>query len=69
MKRIHSLSLLVLTLGLLLGSCKKDCYDKALEEQFYTIDCTADCPGVVGCDGKTYCNECIANSHGIRVED
>ncbi|MBI1288038.1 MAG: hypothetical protein GC178_10740 [Flavobacteriales bacterium] len=67
MKIFGSIILLFASMATL-SSCKKDCYDKALEEQFYTIDCTADCPGVVGCDGKTYCNECIANSHGIRVE-
>jgi hypothetical protein len=27
-----------------------------------------DCPGVVGCDGKNYCNECIARTQGIRVK-
>jgi len=51
-----------------LVSCKKDCYDKELQEQYQVIDCTADCPGVTGCDGNFYCNECIANSNGIRVE-
>lgn len=68
MKSILTSLAMVLGLGLCLSSCSKDCYDKELEEQFYTIDCTADCPGVTGCDGKTYCNECMANSQGIRVE-
>lgn len=53
-------------------SCKKnkeaECYDPALKQHFEKIDCTQDCPGVTGCDGKTYCNECIANSQGIRVQ-
>jgi hypothetical protein len=33
--------------------------------------CTEDCPGVCGCDGTTYCNECIAGSAGesIRSEE
>lgn len=69
MKCTYFFLALTLTIGVSFTSCKKDCYDKELEEQFYTIDCTADCPGVTGCDGKTYCNECIANSQGIRVED
>ncbi len=49
-------------------SCNKDCYDAELAKQYESALCTQDCPGVKGCDGKTYCNECIANSHGIRIE-
>jgi hypothetical protein len=30
-------------------------------------NCTADCPGVCGCDGQFYCNECTANSFGVDV--
>ena len=29
--------------------------------------CTADCIGVLGCDGKTYCNECVARRNGIKI--
>jgi hypothetical protein len=29
--------------------------------------CTADCPGVCGCDGKFYCNECVAHQSGVDV--
>jgi hypothetical protein len=29
--------------------------------------CTADCPGVCGCDNKTYCNECGANAAGVAL--
>lgn len=32
------------------------------------IICTADCPGVCGCDGRIYCNACIAASMGIDVD-
>lgn len=51
-------------------SCNKDkgCYDEALYQQHKDDFCTMDCPGVVGCDGKTYCNECIARTKGIRVK-
>jgi hypothetical protein len=31
--------------------------------------CPADCPGVCGCDGSVYCNECIAASEGVNVQD
>ncbi len=52
----------------MLHSCKKssNCYDAEMAKNHSGI-CTMDCPGVTGCDGKTYCNECIANSVGIRV--
>ncbi len=50
-------------------SCKKDknCYDENLYNQFKNTACIFDCIGVKGCDGKTYCNECVANSAGIRI--
>jgi hypothetical protein len=62
--------LLFITLLLTIFSCKKEsgCYDAQLEQQFRNSFCTEDCPGVIGCDGKTYCNECDANRHGIRVD-
>jgi len=40
-----------------------DCYDAVMEQNHPGI-CMQDCPGVCGCDGETYCNECIANSVG-----
>jgi hypothetical protein len=29
--------------------------------------CPRDCPGVCGCDGEFYCNECNANSMGVNA--
>src|SRR6185295_7976141 len=29
--------------------------------------CTEDCPGVCGCDGSFYCNECMAQSAGVDI--
>lgn len=53
----------------LLFSCNKEdehhpCWDKDLVHQGV---CTQDCPGVCGCDGNEYCNECEANRRGISV--
>jgi hypothetical protein len=28
-------------------------------------NCTRDCPGVCGCDGKFYCNACVAQQSGV----
>ncbi len=51
-------------------SCNKEgskhsCYDASI---VHNTACTTDCPGVVGCDGKTYCNACEAARHGIRPQ-
>jgi hypothetical protein len=54
-----------------LFSCKKtnsDCFDPLVYEQYKNAICTLDCPGVTGCDGKRYCNECNALSHGIKLK-
>ncbi len=54
-------------------ACKKTntpkntgCVDEALKELSKNIFCTQDCPGIVGCDDKIYCNECEAAKQGIR---
>lgn len=52
-------------------ACKKtlpsSCYDKSYHESHKNDICTLDCPGVTGCDGKTYCNECIMHTNGIKT--
>jgi len=51
-------------------SCNKvtNCYDEDLYQQHKDDICSTDCPGVTGCDGETYCNECEANKNGISVQ-
>lgn len=46
----------------------KNCFDAQLKEKYKDTMCTMDCPGVTGCDGKQYCNECIAAQQGIKVK-
>jgi hypothetical protein len=48
------------------ASCNK-CYDKELKKEYQNAVCPQDCPGVTGCDGQFYCNECKANQQGIIV--
>ena len=52
-------------------SCKKGkstCYDSQLYRQHKNDICTTDCPSVIGCDDKMYCNECDAQRNGISVK-
>ncbi len=52
-----------------LNSCGKNkgCYNEQMYLEHKDDICTMDCPGVKGCDGENYCNECIANAKGIAV--
>lgn len=71
MKQLTKFFILTISVSLLTTtSCKKhsDCYDSKLYRQHKNDICTMDCPGVTGCDGQTYCNECEANKKGIRIK-
>lgn len=70
MMKITKLKLIVaFGFGIFLVACSKQepsCYSRELEKEYKERMCTMDCPGYVGCDGKTYCNQCEANRNGIR---
>ena len=62
---------ITLFIVLIFSSCSKnkpDCYSYSLERKAKDSPCLTDCPGVTGCDGKLYCNECEANSKGIKIK-
>lgn len=68
--QFSKLNALIFLSGVALTSCSKQlpssCYEKGYHELHKNDVCTQDCPGVIGCDGKSYCNECIMQSHGIK---
>jgi hypothetical protein len=70
MKMIKIIVAIVLVANIV--ACKKTtepnigCVDNVLKEQYKNAFCTQDCPGIIGCDDKTYCNECEAARQGIR---
>lgn len=73
LKSISAFLLGVTVLVLMLAACNKrifrpGCFDQQLYEAHKGKACTMDCPGVIGCDGKEYCNACIAATQGIRVK-
>lgn len=69
-KRKTKYSTLFIAMLLGIASCKKqdptDCYEKAYEDAHKSDPCPAPCDNVIGCDGKTYCNECVMHTHGIK---
>ena len=71
MKTIKAISFFLSFICLMMfSSCTKEvvfCFDKKMYDKHRNDICPMDCPGVNGCDGRIYCNECIANSLGIHV--
>jgi hypothetical protein len=61
---------LYIILVMSLSSCTRlsPCFDKELYKSMKGKGCTEDCPGVIGCNGRRYCNECEANKEGIRIK-
>jgi len=70
-KLIYLTSLIIAAIFTLsvFSACKKEksCFSASLKNTYKDKFCTMDCPGVLGCDGKTYCNECIAAKEGISI--
>lgn len=67
-RKLISLSLLFLIFIAACNKNKPDCYSRSVEKQNKNNSCLTDCPGVTGCDGKFYCNECEANKKGIKIK-
>jgi hypothetical protein len=50
----------------LFSACTKEgCYSELVKDKHKNDVCPAACPGVKGCDGKDYCNACIAYKNGV----
>jgi hypothetical protein len=68
----YSTTLLLSGMVILLAGCTSTNTNPCFDEKFYRQHkddvCTMDCPGVEGCDGKIYCNECEAARQGIHVK-
>jgi hypothetical protein len=65
---MRNLLLCALLAGTAAFTACESCYDADLEANYRGVQCTMDCPGVCGCDGKYYCNGCLAAKEGIPVE-
>ncbi|MCH2233154.1 MAG: hypothetical protein MK078_02790 [Crocinitomicaceae bacterium] len=66
MKKIAIVALV--GLGFMACAKSESCYDPDLKERYKDIFCTTDCPGFKACNGETYCNECVAATHGFGPE-
>ena len=70
-KKIYYFLILSLT-AFFLTFCKKEkksdttsCYSETFYQEHKNDVCLTDCPGVIGRDGKNYCNLCIMHAAGI----
>lgn len=68
MKQYFFLLLIISSFFISCDKSKPSCYSRSLERKSKKSGCLTDCPGVTGCDGKFYCNECDANKHGIKIK-
>lgn len=67
MKTVLTFFMLVLVFASGCGEPQHACFDQQLYKDHKDAFCTADCPGVIGCDGKHYCNACEAARVGIEA--
>ena len=69
MKFFSFIIVLILSLFVIF-SCEvseKECVDAQLLEMHKDTTCLGICPGVCGCDNKTYCSTCEALKRGVKV--
>jgi hypothetical protein len=72
MKRLNGVVIAAMaSLSIFSACCKKtpsvenSCYSKSYEDAHKNDECITVYDPVVGCDGKTYGNECDMHTHGI----
>ena len=65
-KTILCLAVLTVTLSFCKKKLPESCYEKSYENSHKNDACITNCPGVIGCDKKTYCNECEMHRMGIK---
>ncbi len=64
-KLLYLIALSFLTLSCNAEEEQHPCYNASLIDASRV--CPSDCPGICGCDGNTYCNECEANQNGYST--
>ncbi|OJW81864.1 MAG: hypothetical protein BGO69_15330 [Bacteroidetes bacterium 46-16] len=70
--RLFSGIICITAFALCAGSaCKKaetNCFNIQLQRDYRNVSCPTTCPGATGCDGKSYCNACVAAKAGIYAQ-